>query len=405
MKKWISAILALALTVTVCAGCGAKEEPPSGIYYDITGIGPKETVMEVDGLEIPAEIYFYWLAYSASNTEYQINMLNSYYGMYDELIGEDGQILWDQDFSEGVTLSQQVQEDAENSVKFYAVIENLAKEQGVELTEEDRAAMEENLTASIEQLGSEEEFEKNLSRMGLSRESYDRISGDTYLFGHLKDLVADPASELYMDPASSSSAYVDHILLMTVDAETNEPLGEEEAAAKRAQAEDLLGQLNAADDLETLFTQLAEQYGEDPGRAAESGYLINPDTNFVQEFKDAAFALQPGQISGIVESSYGYHILLRKDLTETQLDTLAEEHLTGTVLQEKMDGAQVTRSEKLDGIDAGSFYTAYNGKIEELMAADEAANGTDGGDDAQGTGDDAQAPADSGTEPSGTPAE
>ena len=90
MKKWISALLALTLTVAVCAGCGAKEEPPSGIYYDITGIGPKETVMEVDGLQIPAELYFYWLAYSASNTEYQINMLNSYYGLYGELFGEDG---------------------------------------------------------------------------------------------------------------------------------------------------------------------------------------------------------------------------------------------------------------------------------------------------------------------------
>lgn len=357
--------------------------------------------MEVDGLQIPAELYFYWLAYSASNTEYQINMFNSYYGLYGELVGDDGQILWDEELEEGVTVSQQVTADTENSIKFYAAIENLSKEQGIELTEEDKTAMAENLAASVEQLGGQEAFDENLSRMGLSQESYERISGDTFLFEHLKELVQDPASELYMDPADSDSAYVDHILLPTVDTTTNEPLSEEEIAQNYAKAQELLAQLGlSSGDVEALFTQLAEEYGQDPGRAAENGYLINPDTNFVQEFKDAAFALQPGQISDIVESSYGYHILLRKELTDEQIATVAEEHLTGTILQERIDNAQVKRSEKLDGIDAGTFYTSYNEKIEALMAADEAADGTDGegqesADGAQG----ADEPADGGTEP------
>ena len=173
---------------------------------------------------------------------------------------------------------------------------------------------------------------------------------------------------------------------------------------RSAKAQELLAQLGlSSGDVEALFTQLAEEYGQDPGRAAENGYLINPDTNFVQEFKDAAFALQPGQISDIVESSYGYHILLRKELTDEQIASVAEEHLTGTVIQERIDNAQVTRSEKLDGIDAGAFYNSYNEKIEALTAADEAANGADSAgqepaDGAQGT-DGAQEPADGGTEP------
>lgn len=366
--------------------------------------------MEVDGLQIPAELYFYWLAYSASNTEYQINLLNSYYGLYGELIGEDGQILWDDELEEGVTVSQQVTKDTEDSIKFYAAIENLSKEQGIELTEEDKTAMAENLAASVEQLGSQEAFDENLSRMGLSQESYERISGDTFLFEHLKELVMDPSSELYMDPADSDSAYVDHILLPTVDTTTNEPLSEEEIAQNYAKAQELLEQLKGADDLETLFNQMAEEYGQDPGRATENGYLINPDTNFVQEFKDAAFTLQPGQLSDIVESNYGYHILLRKELTDEQIATVAEEHLTGTILQERIDNAQVERSEKLDEIDAGTFYTSYNEKIEALMAADEAAEGADGEaqeptDDTQGTDEPADGaqgtdePAEGGTEP------
>ena len=90
-------------------------------------------------------------------------------------------------------------------------------------------------------------------------------------------------------------------------------------------------------------------------------------------------------------------------LTDEQIASVAEEHLTGTVIQERIDNAQVTRSEKLDGIDAGAFYNSYNEKIEALTAADEAANGADSAgqepaDGAQGT-DGAQEPADGGTEP------
>ena len=57
MKKTICALLALAMILTFAA-CGKSQEPPSGIFYDITGIAPDETVMEVDGNAVPAELYF-----------------------------------------------------------------------------------------------------------------------------------------------------------------------------------------------------------------------------------------------------------------------------------------------------------------------------------------------------------
>lgn len=382
MKKKISGLLALVLTICLCAGCGQQEEP-TGIYYELTGIDPSETVMEVDGNKIPAEFYLYWLAYACGNTEYQINMLNAYYGAYSELLGEDGELLWNNELSEGKTLTAQVKEDGENSVLFYAAIENMAAQRGVALTEEDKADMAAALEQNLEQYGGEEAFQDNLRRMGISRETFDRINGDTYLFEHLRESVLDPESDLYSDFAGN--VYVDHILLMTVDQETNEPLSEEEIARKRALAEDLLSQLQAADgNREDLFNQLVEEHGEDQGRAAESGYLMNAETNFVQEFKDAAFALHPGEISGIVESDYGYHILLRKELTEDHLRTLAEEQL-GNYLDAQMTAAmeRVTRSEKLDGIDAGTFYTGYIDALSALHPEEDTAGteDTDGASD------------------------
>ena len=395
MKKQLSGLLALLLLLTACVGCGSKTpDAPKGIYYDVTGIDPAQTVLELDGNTIPAELYFYWLGYSCSNVEYQLQMFSSYYGLYTELVNEDGSVVWDGDL-EGNTPAKMAQETAESSALSYLVLENMAKEYGVTLTDEDRAELDETLSAQIEQNGGEEAFQQSLELMGISRESLERIYAANYLFAHLQDIAADPSSDLYEAPSETDNAYVDHILLMTVDSETREPLSEEEIAAKRTQAEELLAQLQAADDVEALFGQLVTEYGEDPGREAETGYLINPETNFVQEFKDAAFALKPGEISGIVESDYGYHIILRKALTESQIASLAGSHLS-TVLDERMESVQPVRNEVLDSVDAGKFYTDYRAAAQAIQDANAPEEDGSAGDSAPEDGG-ADGAADSGS--------
>jgi len=379
MKKYLSGLMALLLLLTVCAGCGKKSLISSkGIYYDITGIDPQETLLEYDGNSVPADMYFYWLSYSCSYVEY---MINSYGTYYTDLINEDGTINWNGALDD-TTPAQYAKDSTESNVLSYVVVENLAKEYGVTLTDEDKADMAENLAQQIEQAGGEDAFQQDLTEIGVSQETFDRISAAGYLLDHLEAMASDPNSELYTPPADDD-AYVDHILIMTVDSETREPLSEEEIETKKALAEDLLAQLQAADDVETLFNQLVEEYGEDPGRAASSGYLVNPQTSFVQEFLDATFALKPGELSGIVESDYGYHILLRKDLTEDQLATIASNHLTD-LLTERMDAAMdgLVRSEKLDSVDAGTFYNSYMDIMNQLHPADAPEDGSAGEDGA-----------------------
>ncbi|MEL4307287.1 peptidylprolyl isomerase [Joostella sp. CR20] len=51
-------------------------------------------------------------------------------------------------------------------------------------------------------------------------------------------------------------------------------------------------------------------YSEDPGKAQDNGiYPISKDSPFVQEFKDAAFSLDKGEISEPFKTDFGYHIL------------------------------------------------------------------------------------------------
>ncbi|MCC7060217.1 MAG: peptidylprolyl isomerase, partial [Burkholderiaceae bacterium] len=84
--------------------------------------------------------------------------------------------------------------------------------------------------------------------------------------------------------------------------------GASEAArqAARSKAEAVLGQLRAGAD----FATLAKSESQDPGSASAGGDLgyFSADT-MVKPFAEAAFALKPGETSGVVESEFGYHII------------------------------------------------------------------------------------------------
>lgn len=82
------------------------------------------------------------------------------------------------------------------------------------------------------------------------------------------------------------------------------PRTEEEALAL---AQEIRQRLDAGED----FAALAVQYSDDPGSKTAGGSLgwYGRGEGFVQEFEDAAFALQTGQISDPVKTQFGYHII------------------------------------------------------------------------------------------------
>jgi parvulin-like peptidyl-prolyl isomerase len=102
------------------------------------------------------------------------------------------------------------------------------------------------------------------------------------------------------------TAHVRHILLMTMDPATRTPLPTNSVAAKRKQVDSLLMQIRGGAD----FATLAKQYSEDPGSKDNGGELPEfPRGQMVPEFEETAFSLTNSQVSDVITTQFGYHIL------------------------------------------------------------------------------------------------
>lgn len=110
---------------------------------------------------------------------------------------------------------------------------------------------------------------------------------------------------------------VSHILFTVND--------EEEAKREtvvKARAEQVLKRLREGAD----FAELAKEHSEDPGSKREGGEIRgwSDKGRFVPPFEAAAYALKPGEISGLVRSRFGYHIIKLHEKREARQKSFDE---------------------------------------------------------------------------------
>ena len=117
--------------------------------------------------------------------------------------------------------------------------------------------------------------------------------------------------------ASKEERRASHIL---INAAASAPAAEREAA--KAKATDLLAQATKAPG---AFAELARKHSQDPGSAPGGGDLgFFQRGAMVKPFEDAAFALAKGALSGVVESEFGYHVILVTDVKPSVARPLAQ---------------------------------------------------------------------------------
>ncbi len=321
-KKILALSLAAALLTAVFTGCGSTDladyvesyitpEPQAtadteaaGFDYDAAyaAFEPDTVMLTVNGDDVLWSEYFYWLYNSVWAIE----------------SGAGADIDWDSEYTGGMSFREVAYADAMDYVKLYHGVEAGAKELNVTIDEEDEASMAEAMEADIEYYSSGDEaaFWEYLEGIYISKDLYNYMNKANILYQKTYEAMYGERGEKCPDEDVKAEAenegymQAKHILLKTVDDEGNS-LSDEEIAGKKEQAEQILGMLEASDDPEALFDELIETYGEDEGQADfPNGYLFAPG-DMVESFENAVLELSDHEYSGVVESSFGYHIILR----------------------------------------------------------------------------------------------
>jgi parvulin-like peptidyl-prolyl isomerase len=193
-----------------------------------------------------------------------------------------------------VALTNGIQEEI---VKAYALANDLAVE----------AADVEDAIAQLEEgLGGPEALDTQLDEVGFTRAGLQMLAERLLLFNVVQEAIVDERLDeeslqaLYDESAQQfTTVEVAHILLET-----------------REEAEEV-----AADATPENFAKLARQRSVDPGSGPQGGNLGSySETQYRQQFDptfvEASLALQPGEISGVVETQFGFHVieLIRRDV-------------------------------------------------------------------------------------------
>jgi peptidyl-prolyl cis-trans isomerase C len=103
-----------------------------------------------------------------------------------------------------------------------------------------------------------------------------------------------------------------HILIKAETSATDE-----EKKKAKAKAEEVLTKIKKGDD----FSKLASEISEDPGTKDKGGDLdFFPKGSMVPAFEEVAFSLKPGEVSGIIETEYGYHLIKMEEKKDAHLE-------------------------------------------------------------------------------------
>jgi len=136
---------------------------------------------------------------------------------------------------------------------------------------------------------------------------------------------------------------VRHILIKTPLPGPDGKVDQKAVDAARAKAGDVLKQVKAGGN----FADLAKKYSDDPGSAKTGGSIgwINRNSGLVPEFKQAAFALPKGGTSGLVQTSYGFHIIHVDDKHDAQVKSLDDVKAQIEPLIKQQKAAQASQQE------------------------------------------------------------
>lgn len=409
MKRFGALALCAALSLSLLAGCKSgdpagsssdrssssssgsssqTEEPTldlTGVtdpYLATAGVTGDTVVAQAGGVDITAAQWLQWAA--------------SYADQYAQYFGSD--LPWDQDDGSG-TMEDAIKEAALQMAQLYALLPGEAAREGVAVDDSQLAEDEASLDKMAEDLGGDEMAQHYLWQIPLTRQSYLDMRLSAMASGAIQEArygengaqrPTDAQVLAYATDELGIAYRVKHILLTTVDTSKPltdedgkqtgeyEPLDEATVAEKRKLAEDILAQLEGSSDPVALFDDLMHQYSEDTGLSSNPDGYDAQEGQMVEPFEKASLALKEGEFSGIVESAFGYHIILRLPIIA---DNYRDDYVTYLMTQDNeklLDSDPAATNEVYDSMDLKAFYenlTALRNTVAQELAAVETETG------------------------------
>ena len=267
--------------------------------------GKKGDVLTVNGYGIDAETFNYFVKGSALNYEFQL--------YENKKITDLDKFDWNAiDEETSLKNSEIAKGEAVKSVSTILAVIAEGEKRGLSLTEDEEKELTDwiaqvkesygdNLETALTQSGydSVEQLEKIQKLQRIYQKSYEAFMEEPLSYvKQFKD---------YAKALSSDKITALHVLVQFPEGITRASTEEEKAETKK-KAQEVLTKAKAGED----FSELIFSYNDDPGQT-KYGYTFANDGSMVAEFADAAFDLEINEISDVVETDFGYHIIKRTE--------------------------------------------------------------------------------------------
>ena len=239
---------------------------------------------------------------------------------------------------------------AADSLKQNYLVNAVAEAMNIELTDDDAASIKDQIATTKAQIfGGYSAAKKGFKEYGIDDSLLETIfKSNLYAHQLMEQLeTAEATDEEKKQYFKDNYLRAKHVLILTTDQMTGEPLSDEEAEKAKTTADEVLEKAKSGAD----FNALIDEYNEDPGMLTNKDGYVFTDGTMMKEFEDTTKSLQPGEI-GMCQTSYGYHIIQRLALDETPelFDKFYNEQLSAienVISSKKYDEALEAKAEEL----------------------------------------------------------
>lgn len=357
MSKLVQRLAAMVAMTAVVLGATIGGVSSMMIHYKPLNEGA-ETVLTVNGDAVAADEYSGYMLY---NMQY-------YASMYAQMGLTD---LWaNEDMAK--SLGASMPEAAEQQAIYARVVMQKFNELGLKLSyneQKEMASVRRNSIANT----SKDAYLNQIAQFGFSDQTYQNFMYISQCYQALNDYyfgengVNTPSDEDIQKYYEDNYITAKHILITTVDPASGETKRTDEEAKKEAQS--ILDRINAGEDFDTLMNQ----YSEDTGLSNNPNGYTFTEGQMVTEFYDGAKALAEDEVSELVKSSYGYHIIKRVKLDDSQLDNFKSDIVSAIsgsmdeLLQQWIDEAQVETTDLYSTITYENVYDYLPQDVQTLI--------------------------------------